>query len=503
MEHIIVSQVDDVHLKVECSDAINHELYDFFSFESPTAKFQKNNKKYKGWDGLIRLYSKRTGKLYVGLYEELIRYCKEEEYDVVDNCNFKSKNVSYDGIDDFIEEHIAPTDEDGDRITPYKHQICATQVAINKGRSLLLSPTSSGKSLIAYCMVRFWERYKDLHEKRILIIVPTKSLVEQMYEDFSDYSQKNSWDRDSKCQRIHGEHDWGCIDRKIVISTWQSIYEQPKEWFDQFGAVIVDEVHLAKAKSIKGIMENLTSCKYRIGMTGTLDNFECNRYILTGLFGAPVIIERTKSLMSQGLVANLKVKVLALQYFDDLKKQVNKLKYQQEIDFINQFKPRNIFIKNLALAQKKNTLILAERIDAHLIPLYEMIKENTDRPVYLVYGGVDVEDREKIRQLAEKSENCIICASFGTFSTGVNIKNLHNLIMASSTKSIVRLLQSIGRILRKSKFGNEVTVFDLCDDFSYRGKPNYVLDHARERAKIYIGEEFDVDYIKPRKKLAA
>lgn len=505
MEHdVVIHKLNDVHIQLECSEAIANELWDYFSFEGKQSLWQKKKNKGSGWDGLTRLFSKKTHKLYLGLKDELTRYCQEQGYTVDDKCQLLTKNVSFEALEDYIEDNIKPTDEDGDRISPYIHQICAIQTAINKGRTLLLSPTSSGKSLIAYNVVRFLERYKDINDKRLLIIVPTTSLVEQLYEDFADYSQENGWNRDDNCQRIHGGHDWNTINKRIVISTWQSIYEQPKKFFEQFGGVIVDEVHLASAKSIKGIMEKLVDCKYRIGMTGTLDNFECNRYVLTGLFGAPVVIERTKNLMVKGLIANLLIKVLAIQYQEPLKKEVVKLKYQDEIEFINQYKPRNDFIKRLALSQKKNTLILAERIDTHLVPLYEAIKaEAGDRPVFLVHGGVGVDAREEIRQLAETYDDCIICASFGTFSTGVNIKNLHSLILASSTKSVVRLLQSIGRLLRRSKHGNEVTVFDLADDFSYRGKPNYVLKHAIERAKIYINEEFDVDYIKPTKKLTS
>ena len=328
-------------------------------------------------------------------------------------------------------------------------------------------------------------RYHVNIERNVLIVVPTTSLVEQMYKDFKSYG----WKASSYCHRIYaGQEKY--TNHQVVITTWQSIYKEPKKWFDRFDCVIGDEAHLFKAKSLSTLMGKLHDCKYRIGFTGTLDGAKVNQLVLEGLFGRCSQVTSTNKLMKKGYVAKLKVKVLLLKHEEKLFEG-----YQDEIEYLVEHNGRNNYIKNLAIDLKGNTLILFNYVDKHGIPLFNLINSNTERPVYLVHGGVDTDDREDIRHLTETSDNAIIVASYGTFSTGINIKNLHNVIFASPSKSRIRNLQSIGRVLRKGDNKSKATLYDIADDISTDRGNNYTLNHLMERVKVYNEEKFDYEII--------
>ena len=164
------------------------------------------------------------------------------------------------------------------------------------------------------------------------------------------------------------------------------------------------------------------------------------------------------------------------------------------MDYIVQADKRNKYIRNLAAGLQGNTLCLFQYVEKHGKDLYEMIKEKAnDKNVFYVHGGVDADEREKIREITEKSDGAIIVASYGTFSTGINIRNLHNIIFASPSKSRIRNLQSIGRGLRLKDNNSHATLYDISDDLTYNEKENYTLAHFRERINIYSEEDFDYE----------
>ena len=285
------------------------------------------------------------------------------------------------------------------------------------------------------------------------------------------------------------------IERKepnVFCSTWQSLYKMPKKYFEKFNCVIVDECHTAKAKSIVSIMTKLCDAKYRFGFTGTLDGIEVNKWVLEGLFGPSYKIIKTDELMEKGHLAKLDIKVLLLKHLPQ-RFEV----YEDEIQYLINHQKRNNFIKNLALDLKGNTLILFARVEGHGQPLYELINSSKtdDRQVFFVHGGVNTEERELVREITERENNAIIVASYGTFSTGINIKNLHNVVFASPSKSRIRNLQSIGRVLRKGDNKIKATLYDIADDISYKSRKNYTLNHLVERIKIYSEENFNYDII--------
>jgi len=276
----------------------------------------------------------------------------------------------------------------------------------------------------------------------------------------------------------------------IIISCWQSIYKLPRQWFDQFKVVIGDECHQYKAKSLTGILGKLISCKYRFGFTGTLDNLQVNKLVIEGVFGPVNRVITTRELIDRKQLADLDIKILVLKYPEEMRKIVKDCDYPAEMDFLCSNAERNEYIKKLALNLEGNTLVLFQYVDKHGKILYDMIK-NSGKQCHFIHGGVKGEDREDIRHLVEKSSNDIIIASYGTFSAGVNIVNLHNVVFASPSKSKIRNLQSIGRGLRVSNVKKTATLYDIADDLTYKTNRNYTLNHLIERVKVYDDEKFN------------
>ena len=367
--------------------------------------------------------------------------------------------------------------------TPRKYQVEGVYGALKHNRKLLISPTASGKSLMIYSLVRY---YVDRGEK-ILLVVPTTSLVEQMYKDFLDYG----WDADSYCHKIYSGREKS-NDAPVTITTWQSVYKLERSFFEDYGCIIGDEAHLFKSKSLINIMTKLHHAKYRFGFTGTLDGTQTHKWVLEGLFGPSYKVTRTDELMRQGHLSQLDIQCLVLKH----KPQTFET-YNDEIEYLISHEQRNRFIKNLALDLKGNTLILFARVEAHGQVLYDEINNNKrdDHKVFFVHGGVDAEEREQVREITERESNAIIVASYGTFSTGINIKKLHNVIFASPSKSRIRNLQSIGRVLRKGKDKVKATLYDISDDCSTKSRRNYTLNHFIERIKTYNEENFNYEII--------
>ena len=479
---------NEVFLHIDATPSILQELSDHFSFDVPGAKFHPLYRN-KLWDGKVRLMSMFTKELYVGLKSYLEHFAEVNQY-TIDYSEYieASDSVTIDLLKEFINE-LNLSLPGGESIRDY--QLDAVYRAITDGRRLLLSPTGSGKSLIIYCLLRWNEKFG----RRQLILVPTTSLVEQMYADFQSYSQNNGWKVSESCSRIYAGHSKENL-LPIVISTWQSVYELPKKFFENYQVVYGDEAHTFKAKSLTGIMHKMVNTPYRIGTTGTLDGTKTHRLVLEGLFGSVYKVTSTKQLMDNDQLAELRIFGLILQYPDDVKKACKDNKYPDEMDFLCGYAPRNKFIRNLTLDLKGNTLVLYSRVETHGEVIYELINNSNDeRKVFFVHGGVDAEESEEIRAITERENNAIIVASYGTFSTGINIKNLHNVVFASTSKSRVRNLQSIGIVVRKSNSKTKSTLYDIADDTTYGSRKNYTLNHLIERVKIYNEENFNYEII--------
>jgi superfamily II DNA or RNA helicase len=473
---LVISNVDECFVRIACEEGISYELRDAFTFMVPGAQFTPQFKA-RLWDGKIRLWDTRKRMIYRGLVPYVAKFCEDRGYTWEYDNEIYDEEISLKEIQEFAETLGLP-------VVPRDYQYEGVLHAIRSRRGLLLSPTASGKSLIIYLIVRYL--HDKLACKRTLIIVPTISLVTQLASDFGDYG----FATDNLVHRIFAGEDKH-TDKPITISTWQSLYKMPGEYFRQFDVVIGDEAHQFKAKSLIDIMTGLTNAKFRIGTTGTLDGTKTHKLVLEGLFGPVKKVTSTKELMDQKHLADLTIKCLLLKHSSGVCQALSKSTYQQEIEYLVLSESRNRFIKNLTLSLEGNTLVLYQYVEKHGQILYDLInKENGGRKIFFVHGGVDGDTREEIRHIVEKESDAIIVASLGTFSTGVNIRNLHNVIFASPSKSRIRNLQSIGRSLRTTDIKKTATLYDIADDLQHKRRVNFTLKHYMERIKIYSEEKF-------------
>jgi len=480
MSDITLHVLNEAYIKVECEKHYAQELNEYFSFRVPGYQFTPAYKN-KIWDGYIKLFSLKDNTIYRGLLPYIEKFAKERNYqlNIHDNLNVVDE-LSLKETTEFIQSLNLP-------LEPRDYQIKSFIHAIRNRRMLLVSPTASGKSLIIYLIIRY---FQEIDLKRGLLIVPNISLVTQMNKDFESYG----YDSLENCHTIHQGRDKQAK-KFLFISTWQSIYTQPKEYFEQFDFVIGDEAHSFKAKSLTTIMTSCIHSKYRIGCTGTLDGTQTHRLVLEGLFGPVYQSTSTSELIEKKQLADFKIKCLILKYPKIVCKESRKWDYQTEIDYIVSNSKRNEFIKNLVLSLNGNTLVLFQLVERHGKILYDLIqKHSSDRHTFFVFGGTDVEVRESVRSITEKESNAIIVASYGVYSTGVNIRNLHNIVFASPSKSRVRNLQSIGRGLRIGENKKEATLFDIVDDLRLGKHTNYTLKHFIERVKIYDDEKFNYKF---------
>ena len=486
-----VEKVNEVHLRVFAEDfGIESELGDFFTFEFPGAKFTPQYRA-RLWDGKIRLYDQIRKTLYLGLLSYLIHFAERNGYQIeYVNDVISTTEIEYEDVEAFAQS--LNLHGRGQPIDIRDYQLDAAYTGLHNNRTVLLSPTGSGKSLIIYTICR-WHMEAN---RKTLVVVPTTSLVEQMYSDFADYSSHNGWDVSQHCQKLYSGFS-RTFESDIMFTTWQSIYTQPKSWFEQFDVIIGDEAHQFKAKSLTSIMEKMTHVKYKIGTTGSLDDKKINRLVLEGIFGPVHRVTTTKKLQAEGKLAQLKISALLLEHSEETRKLCNKMEYQTEIDYLVTNERRNKFIRNLAINAEGNTLVLFQFVQKHGIPLYDMIKAKAgDRSVYLIHKDTPTLERERIRKVLATETDAIVVASFGTSSTGINIPSIENIIFASPSKSIIRILQSIGRGLRLNTGKTHCNLYDLTDDLHWKTWKNHTLKHGAERYKLYAEEDFSIKLIK-------
>lgn len=488
---IKIEKISNVYVRVYSDDDISQEISQFFTFEYPGARFTPMYRA-KLWDGKVRMFDLQRKTLYVGLTKYLLKFAETNQYQVeyINQVDEKT-DISIDTVKDFA-KWLNPCAR-GEPIKIRDYQVEAVHKAITDQRTLLISPTASGKSFIIYTIMR----YHLEHDRKCIVVVPTTSLVEQMHSDFKEYSSANGFNVDKHVQKLYSGFPKE-FNSKVLITTWQSIYKQPASWFNQFNVIFGDEAHQFKAKSLTSIMDKMTEVQYRIGTTGTLDNKKVHQLVLEGIFGPVYKVTTTADLMATNQVATLKLKCLVLKYPEEVRKSITyKMEYKDELNFIISHDRRNKFIRNLALSCSGNTLVLFQMVEKHGKVLHEMIKEKVEegRKVFFIYGGTDVEAREDARKLTEKETNAIIIASFGVFSTGVNIPSIENVIFASPSKSKIRNLQSIGRGLRLKNGKTECKLFDISDDLHWKSWKNHTMNHFAERLKIYSEEKFNYKII--------
>ncbi len=474
---IRVKEYNEVFVQLDGDKSILYELSDYFTFKVPGFQFSP---KYRAgyWNGSIGLFKKKDRIIYKGLLPEIISFAEKRDYHLdIDESLIVTDEYSKDELELFITKLNLPKKLE---IRDYQKKYLLH--CIRNKRALCLSPTSSGKSLIQYILIRYYLSQK----KKVLLIVPTLNLLQQMYSDFDDYGFISE-------KYVHllsgGKEKFS--NKPITVATWQSSVKQDKKWLSEYDVIIVDEAHGVKSNSFQKILENMPNCKYRFGFTGTLDGTQTHKFVIEGLLGQTKEYITTKELIDQSYASELNLKILRLIYNQEDKQNARRMNYQDELAFIYDNTKRNNLIKNLALSLKGNTLVMFHRVETHGVPLFDLINTEAKVPVYYVSGKVDSDEREEIRKIVETHKDSIIVASSGVFSTGTNIPSLKNIISTNPTKSQIKLLQTIGRGLRKTKTKDKVTFFDIVDDLSHKKRVNYTLKHFAERLKIYKDQKFE------------
>lgn len=496
MKTAIIKRLNETYSQVLCEPEIARALYDEFTVDVHASKFAKRS--IAGWDGLIRFFRTFNNSIYTGLIPKVIQFCKNNGIDIqyqddIDllkpECCFSVNDVNE------IIQKLQLCNNEGLQIEPMEHQYAALYHTIrDTNRAVILSPTSSGKSLIIYVLTRF---LIDILDKKVLLVVPNVSLIHQLYNDFCDYSKQTTsesynWVKDT-VQMVTGSSKEKR--QQCILANWQAIYKMPTAYFSDFEAVIMDEVHSAKADSLKGIVERCVNAKYRYGFTGTLQDSVCHITTIEGLFGSVFKVTSTKELMNQGIVSSLLIKMVFLGYSTRSRLLSTTMEYSEEMKFVALNKNKNAFIVALAEKIQGNTIILVNLVEEHAKILYNMLIQYSKKKIYYISGNIKPEERERIRHEMEINNDCILVATYGTLSVGVNIKNIHNIIFGAAFKSRIRVLQSIGRELRLHENKTKAVLYDLVDDLSiYNGKKtkmNYLMKHASKRMLYYQDEGFD------------
>lgn len=463
-----LTPIDAVWVRVDCDDAIARELSDYFTFEAPGARFMKRQMRFKGWDGRVRLFKLKTRTIYRGLVPRILEFAEQREYPV------ENRTPPVDPLWKDLNEYFDSADLKYE-VRDYQH--AALRVMLDEERKVILSPTGSGKSYIIHLIAQL------LGDENVLIIVPTLGLVTQMVNDLRDYGC------DEDIQTIQGGTS-KVGKARIVVSTWQSIHGLDADAFDRYGCVIVDEVHLAKGKSLTGLLEKCSQANFRYGFTGTLDQTEVHRLVLEGLFGSVTRVASTDQLVKSGHLTKPRVIVCVLEYPEMLRKQLRHADYQQEIEYLVSNGARNKFLALLCRETTGPTLALFQLVKKHGQTLLGLSKKTGGKNVLYIDGQTSAEDRETIRQTMNGDD--LLLASYGTMQLGVNIPKLQNLVFAHPSKSVIRVLQSIGRVLRLSSGKEQATIIDVVDDLRIGKHVNHAFRHAAQRMDYYAAEKFPV-----------
>lgn len=495
MEELIsLRSVDAVFWKVDASRSVLMDMRDEFSYRSEGYQFDKRFIHHQ-WDGYVRLFNPQTRLLHRGLTNRFARWAHKHRYSIE---RIGSKLDSVKPTREQIEKYLdgLVLHAAGKQIILRDFQREAIINSLLKRRGVVVSPTASGKSLIIYGILRFALDFGML--TKIALVVPKVGLVAQMINDFKDYSVLNGWDAEANCHGIVGGKDKDSS-APIYVTTWQSIVNLDEEYFAQFDGYLPDEAHTCKAKSMRFVSEAMSNAYFRIGTTGTND--QKNLMMIEALLGPDIPTISTRELIDRGDASHFRVKSIVMRYPQEdremayaLREKDKRTAYGLERNFLYSRPKRNKLIVAICKQIKRgNTLVVFNKIE-HGKLLYEMLREALPgRNVYYVAGSVDGDDREVIRTEINDDKGAVGVVSLQTFSTGVSIRNLHNLIFPIPMKAEITIKQTIGRMLRNADDGTAATCYDFADDLSCHGRSNYSLKHAEERLKIYHSDGHPVE----------
>jgi superfamily II DNA or RNA helicase len=478
MPQVNITQSGSLYITVTGEMGILAEIWEYFSFKAEGYQYMPSYKS-GAWDGRIRLFDQYKKRMLLGLVDMLIAWCEHNGYSY-------SKKLLITKDMGFNAQEFLKTQKL--KYTPYDFQVDILQKCMTEKRVLVHSATASGKSFAMYLICK---ALLEL-DKKVVIIVPSTGLVEQMYWDFFDYNPAMSRHVDKLYSGLKKTNS-----NKILVSTWQSLQNMPVEFLKEYNAVIADEAHeWKKAKETLSLVERCVNAEYRLGFTGTIEKTPIGLLQLIGIFGNVHKAITARELIDRGLGAKLNVVSIMLNHgeksFGDT--------YQDEIEYLMKHPKRNQFIVRLASKCDGNVIVLYRFVAKHGEILYNsIVHECPDRKVFFVDKNTSAIDRDSIRAYCEQYNNAIIVASFKTFEKGVNIKNLSYGIFAHPTKSNTGVLQSLGRLMRKHK-DKISTFYDIGDKFQSRyngvtGTSGITHTHFKIRQKMYETEKHTVKMV--------
>jgi superfamily II DNA or RNA helicase len=483
---IRIRKLNHAFLQIESEFDLALEMSESFKFEVKNAKFSPMYKMGR-WDGFIKLFNMGSRIIGSGLLPKVIDFCTSRgySYDVIANSAHVPTNISRQEVSDYMQSlnlHAR-----GVPLEIRDYQLNGVYTALKEQKCILLSATGSGKSMLIYSIFRYITEELD---GRVLLIVPTVGLVTQINSDFKDYSSHNGYNVDNNMHLISAGVKKE-TNKKIVVSTFQSLKDVGQEWLNSFDCILSDEGHKIAAESFKTIYDKATEVPFRIACTGTLSDTKCDLLQMQSLTGPIFEIALAKTLIAANQLVPLRIKAITINYPVEIRKQFKKVAYEDEIGWIITNSKRNNFIKKLALTCKGTTIVFFRFVE-HGKTMFDLIKDCAgDREVCYISGEVDKDDRELIR-LSANSNDSIIVASLGCMSTGINLPAISNMIMAHPTKSKLTVIQAIGRGLRLKEGKTHCSLFDIGDQLGTKSRVNFAYKHFGERLQMYIkeGHEF-------------
>jgi len=495
---ISVEKENEVFVRIRTEDVSqDFNLKDYLSCFIPNHRFHPKVKA-KIWDGKISQFDLATSRLPIGLLPDFHKFCKEfhYQYEFKFNKNELFNKITTEKVKEFSEKLLeGVTNEDKEPIALRDYQLEAVTKAIQNKRGVILNPTGSGKSLTIYVLLRILLAQNI--DRKMILVVPSINLVSQMYSDFQEYGWGNL---DEYCTRMCTGFTPD-FDKNILITTWQSISKKSPKFFTDYEVLLIDETHNAKAMEINKIAKQCVNAEYRIGTTGTLPEEQSELYTIFGYLGRVISTVSYGKLQDMGVLSRIRIVNLLMKY---PKAMVDKNKlnggrpYNEEVKTIEEYEGRNkafdYIFKNVK--DKENILILTQHIE-HKKSIIEYLEETLDEKYMIadIDGKTDAGEREQIRKRMNTAENFVLVASYGTLSTGVNIKKIHHVVFASSYKAKIKVLQSIGRGLRVHKSKDLLVLWDMVDDLTWvkrtgRLGMNHIYKHWLERLKFYTKYKF-------------
>lgn len=477
-----------------------HSLYIYFTEYVDGYQFAPAYKEHR-WDG--KRHFLKNCNLPYGLLHFCVEYCK-----TILGIEPELQDFGKEDFGRHLDENIDEILDDNLKNWEYSlrdYQEDSIKIALSKKRGIILSATGSGKSVILYSCIRTLLKEE---KGKILLIVPNIGLVDQMYDDFKNYG----WEEiDEYVERMHSKLPQKykpTFKKKVLISTYDSLKLKKPHFFEDYEAVFIDECHKASTNSILKILEYCRNADVRIGVTGTLKDSRCEKFAVYSQIGPVLKITRSKELIDKGDLSNILISTIFLHYpryiCNDVKEMIKAEEwcYDFETKLIEETSDRMFILSEIInnMDEKDNTLILCTHRNHQKLIVDYLKRAYPNRDISMINGDTKANVREEVRTSTNQKDGAIIVASYQTYAVGVNINKLHNVILFHSSKSKIRILQSIGRGLRKHKTKDKVIIWDIVDDLRVPKKDGtYSLTHGitssikqyKERHEQYMNEGFE------------